>query len=477
MLHHRVAFEEQQSDSRPSEFAYSVEQVPRIEPRLIAAALLCLDLSVCTVTGIMVRTGAGVLSGTAPALASLVLSIAVWLACAYATGLYDQAALRAGRIQMLPALATTALVFAPALPISEIGGMPSPVAVTAFLCQLTVVAALRLGWGLTMRALLQRGYCLERILLLAGSVSAARLLCANLERTTGGRLRVAVSTTIPRAGDQAALLWLERLARDQCVDRIVLAENLGASERISDAIIGLVGTGTEITVLSKGGTNYSVNPKPSALPQLGDAAPPLSPWNFACKRAFDIAVSAAALVGLSPAILVLAAIIRLDSKGPVLFRQTRQGLNGQLFTILKFRTMYTEFTDADCTRQTSRGDARVTRIGRFLRKSSLDELPQLLNVLRGDMSVIGPRPHALGMTVEGRPVASAIGGYASRLRLKPGITGWAQLNGSRGEVNAAKTLRLRVALDCHYIENWSMRRDALILWRTIALVFRDGCAF
>ena len=477
MLHHRVAFEEHKPESRTSEFAYSVEQVPRIEPRIVAATLLCLDLAVCAAICFTMRGGSGVVNGHTQVLVSLAVSIAFWLASAYATALYDQAALRSGGIQVLPALATTCLVFAPSLPIAEIGGMPSPTALHAFLCQLLAVAALRLGWGVAMRVLLRRGYCLERVLLLASSISASRLICANLERRTRGRLRVTVSAAAPQASDPAALLWLERLARNQRVDRILLADTASTSDRADDAIISLARAGTNITVLSHGGTTLSVHPKPSTLPRLDDDAPPLSPGQLACKRAFDIAFGAVAIFGLSPWLLLIAAIVRLDSKGPALFKQTRQGLNGQPFTIMKFRTMYTDLADVDCSRQTSRGDARVTRIGRFLRASSLDELPQLLNVLRGDMSVIGPRPHALGMTVGGRPVASAVSGYTARLRVKPGITGWAQLNGSRGEVNVAKALRQRVALDCHYIENWSLKRDAMILWRTVALVFHDGFAF
>jgi lipopolysaccharide/colanic/teichoic acid biosynthesis glycosyltransferase len=148
-----------------------------------------------------------------------------------------------------------------------------------------------------------------------------------------------------------------------------------------------------------------------------------------------------------------------------------------LFKIIKFRTMYGHLADLDCTMQTTRSDPRVTRVGRILRTTSLDELPQLVNVLRGEMSIIGPRPHALGMHVEGKLVMQSIEGYESRLRVKPGITGWAQINGSRGEVRATKALRQRLALDSHYIENWSLKTDAKILCRTAILVFRDKHAF
>ena len=133
--------------------------------------------------------------------------------------------------------------------------------------------------------------------------------------------------------------------------------------------------------------------------------------------------------------------------------------------------------DQAARRQTSRNDKRVTRIGRFLRRTSLDELPQFVNVLAGDMSIVGPRPHALGMTVAGRAVTDLVPGYAERHRMKPGITGWAQVNGCRGEVDGPRKLRRRVALDCYYIHNWSLLIDLWVMLRTAAILFIDRHAY
>jgi lipopolysaccharide/colanic/teichoic acid biosynthesis glycosyltransferase len=155
----------------------------------------------------------------------------------------------------------------------------------------------------------------------------------------------------------------------------------------------------------------------------------------------------------------------------------RKGVNGKSFEVWKFRTMYHALRDENSVRQTCRGDCRITRVGRFLRRTSIDELPQLLNVLSGTMSLVGPRPHALGMTAVGMPLHEAIEEYAARHRLKPGITGWAQVNGCRGEVDTIEKLRRRVTFDCYYIENWSLVFDAWIIFRTAAMIMFDRNAY
>jgi lipopolysaccharide/colanic/teichoic acid biosynthesis glycosyltransferase len=160
-----------------------------------------------------------------------------------------------------------------------------------------------------------------------------------------------------------------------------------------------------------------------------------------------------------------------------LFRQIRLGFHDRMFRVWKFRTMYHDETNGGPLRQTRRNDERITRVGRLLRRTSLDELPQLFNVLRGEMSIVGPRPHAQAMTTAGRPLHSLLQSYASRHRIKPGITGWAQVNGCRGEVDTENKLRERVALDCHYIENWSVALDAWIILRTVGLVLFDRDAY
>jgi Undecaprenyl-phosphate glucose phosphotransferase len=195
---------------------------------------------------------------------------------------------------------------------------------------------------------------------------------------------------------------------------------------------------------------------------------PLSGWGAVLKRAEDIALSALLLVLFGPLLLLLGLLVRLDSRGPALFRQQRFGFNNNPITVLKFRTMRVNAATDPAVPQARRGDPRITRIGRFLRRTSLDELPQLINVLRGDMSLIGPRPHAIA---HNEYYAELIDGYLRRHRVKPGITGWAQVNGWRGETADVEAMHQRVKYDLYYIENWSLRFDVAILLRTLVTGF------
>ncbi|ACJ01343.1 undecaprenyl-phosphate glucose phosphotransferase [Rhodospirillum centenum] len=201
------------------------------------------------------------------------------------------------------------------------------------------------------------------------------------------------------------------------------------------------------------------------------ARPPLAEMDRTVKRLFDIVVGSALLVVLSPLLLLLAALIRLDSPGPALFRQRRGGFGKASFTVLKFRTLHVTEDGTGPLQQVTRRDPRVTRMGRFLRASSLDELPQLINVLRGEMSLVGPRPHAL---VHDTAFSEQVESYMARHRVKPGMTGLAQVTGLRGEVPDVETLQRRIEQDLYYVENWSLALDIKILVLTaIKLAGRD----
>jgi exopolysaccharide biosynthesis polyprenyl glycosylphosphotransferase len=188
------------------------------------------------------------------------------------------------------------------------------------------------------------------------------------------------------------------------------------------------------------------------------------------KRIEDVVIAILCLLFTLPLMLVIALFIKLDSRGPVLFRQKRLGANNLPFDLRKFRTMYVEQTDLLGHQLTRAGDPRITRVGRFLRMTSMDELPQLINVLRGEMSLVGPRPHALAASAAGVAYARAISEYPIRHRVKPGITGWAQVNGWRGETTTIEQIRRRVEHDLYYIENWSLTFDLFILGRTVFAV-------
>jgi lipopolysaccharide/colanic/teichoic acid biosynthesis glycosyltransferase len=180
---------------------------------------------------------------------------------------------------------------------------------------------------------------------------------------------------------------------------------------------------------------------------------------------------------LSPVVLLIATLIRLTSPGPVLFRQTRFGFNNVPIEILKFRTMYHHFGDPTGASSTTRDDPRVTPIGRILRRTSLDELPQLFNVLQGDMSIVGPRAHAIDMKIADQLYYDAVQSYAARHRVKPGITGLAQVSGLRGEINTLEKARRRIEYDLEYIENWSIWIDLWIIVKTIIQVPFDKDAY
>ncbi|WP_427450040.1 exopolysaccharide biosynthesis polyprenyl glycosylphosphotransferase [Litorimonas sp. WD9-15] len=201
---------------------------------------------------------------------------------------------------------------------------------------------------------------------------------------------------------------------------------------------------------------------------------PKSGRHTAIKRLTDIVISSIALVLGAPVLLGIAALIRLDSKGPVLFKQQRHGFNNRVFDIYKFRSMRNEDADPNAAQQTVVGDARVTKIGRFIRKTSIDELPQLLNVLKGEMSLVGPRPHATGMRTEGKDSIDLVAEYAHRHKVKPGMTGWAQINGSRGPLRNGNDIAERVRLDVEYIERSNFLFDLYIMLKTLPVLLGDS---
>jgi Undecaprenyl-phosphate glucose phosphotransferase len=186
---------------------------------------------------------------------------------------------------------------------------------------------------------------------------------------------------------------------------------------------------------------------------------PLSHLSRAVKRAFDVVTAVAALILLSPLLIVVSLAIKLDSRGPVLFRQTRHGYNNEPIRVLKFRSM-TVMEDGGNFTPVTRHDPRVTRLGRFLRRTNIDELPQLFNVLVGDMSIVGPRPHA---TAQNESFAKLISSFSRRHNVKPGITGWAQVNGFRGDTDTLEKMQRRVEHDLYYIDHWSFLFDLRII--------------
>lgn len=273
---------------------------------------------------------------------------------------------------------------------------------------------------------------------------------------------------------------LERMIRQDAVDTVLVALPWSAGEQLRTIIQRISMAPVDVYIYP--GMNGLDLPLRRAdrsfeLPLLMACTRPIGGWRAMIKRAEDVALSIGLLAFISPVMLAIAAVIKLTSKGPVFFRQRRLGYNNRVIEVLKFRSMYTHLADADASQQSLRGDKRVTPVGAWLRKTSLDELPQLLNVLKGDMSLVGPRPHALATTAGGLALEEAVPVYSSRHRVKPGITGWAQVNGYRGALDTVEKIVHRVNHDLYYIENWSLKLDLKILWRTARLVFADDNAF
>lgn len=218
----------------------------------------------------------------------------------------------------------------------------------------------------------------------------------------------------------------------------------------------------ERSVLGQTSLSQALTDMDSGLTGIRISRRPIPPLSRLAKRAFDIAVSGAALVVLSPLLMLIALAIRLESPGSPIFCQQRNGFNEQPFTIYKFRSMRT--SSGGGFQQTRKDDNRITRIGAFLRRSNLDELPQLINVFLGDMSLVGPRPHAVE---HNHAFMTLIANYAYRHHVKPGITGWAQVNGWRGAAEDHEHMSMRVAHDLDYINNWSLWTDIVIIWKTV----------
>jgi Undecaprenyl-phosphate glucose phosphotransferase len=194
------------------------------------------------------------------------------------------------------------------------------------------------------------------------------------------------------------------------------------------------------------------------------------------KRVQDLVIASLGLLAAAPVMAIVAVAIKLDSPGPVFFRQRRHGFNNEQILVWKFRSMRHEAADAKAARQVSLNDDRVTKVGAFIRKTSLDELPQLFNVLRGEMSMVGPRPHAVGMKTGDVESAQLVACYAHRHRMKPGVTGWAAINGSRGPVDTPELVQQRVALDVAYIERQTFWLDLYIIAMTIPCLLGDRSA-
>lgn len=263
------------------------------------------------------------------------------------------------------------------------------------------------------------------------------------------------------------------------VDLIVVAIDPSAAARVRQVVDRLAVLPNPVTLLVDGA---GAGRRAAAIDQLTDAtlAPLRAPVDASrqayAKRVQDLTIGLPLVALLSPVLALIALAIRLDSPGPVFFRQRRHGFNNEEIVVWKFRTMRHAAADATAAQQVTAGDDRVTRVGRLLRRTGLDEFPQLFNVISGTMSLVGPRPHAIGMRTGDAEAAQLVAEYAHRHRIKPGMTGWAAIHGSRGPVNTAEEMADRVAYDVAYIERQSLWLDLLIMAKTVPTMLGDRLA-
>ncbi|MCU1392341.1 MAG: Undecaprenyl-phosphate glucose phosphotransferase [Ilumatobacteraceae bacterium] len=347
------------------------------------------------------------------------------------------------------------------------------------------LAALHVVWASFVAQWRRTGWLTPNVVIVGATAHAEDLIRATIARRDlhllgifdDRRERSPLSLLgVPVLGDIAAL---HNHKITPYVDLIVVAVDMSATNRIRQINQQLSVLPNKVTlIVDQDGHTAGT----SSIRQLADA--PLAPLNVAvdsgrrafAKRIQDLVISIPMTILISPLLAAIALAVRLDSPGPVLFRQRRHGFNNEAIVVWKFRTMRQDATDATAAQQVIANDDRVTRIGRILRKTGFDELPQLFNVITGEMSLVGPRPHAIGMKTGSVESARLVGEYAHRHRIKPGMTGWAAVNGSRGPLEDAAAVSRRVALDIEYIERQSFWLDLWIMIRTIPSMLGDRSA-
>ena len=331
---------------------------------------------------------------------------------------------------------------------------------------------------------------LNRRAVIIGGGQAAEDLIKALEASTDTDIRIAgifddrgnerVSPVVagyPKLGNIDELV---KFARNSRLDLLIVSLPVTAEKRLLQLLKKLWVLPVDIR-LSAHSNQLRFRPRTYSyignVPFIDVTDKPIADWDHVKKWWFDKIAAGLALILFGPLMAVIALLIKLDSKGPVLFRQKRQGFNNELIEVYKFRSMYVDHADLDASRLVTKDDPRVTRVGRFLRKTSLDELPQFFNVLKGDLSLVGPRPHALKAKAEDKLYYDVVDGYFARHRVKPGVTGWAQISGWRGETDTREKIERRVEHDLYYIENWSVTFDLYICLMTPFALLRGENAY
>ncbi|HVH81948.1 MAG TPA: undecaprenyl-phosphate glucose phosphotransferase [Stellaceae bacterium] len=474
------------------------ERLPRIHPGAVASAIQIADFIVALIAGAASFTLQSDISWPLPLLPATTAALVMALMMRHITSPPNADVTRQRLSKLLGdgiAHALVAFGFALVAGIAVFqpdAGARAPV--VAWLLLWTVLTLAGIGGVRAVLAMRQERWVaagrLKQLVAIYGTGDLAERLVARLRAACPETIDI-VGVFDDRAGRGvvgAGLRELPHGTTDELVemsrlleiDRIIVALPHSAEKRLLEILRKLHKMPVEIS-LAPDMVGFHVPGKDheefGGLPLLDVYGRPLTFGQTLVKTAFDRLAAALGILALSPVLLAVAAAIRFDSKGPVLFRQNRYGFGDRVIGVYKFRTMKAETSDANGEKQTEVNDPRITRVGGFLRKTSLDELPQLFNVLRGELSLVGPRPHAISMRVKQRRNEDIVPDYALRHHVKPGITGWAQVNGYHGPVDTEHHLHQRVAYDLDYINNWSLWFDIRIIVRTLFVAFSHRAAY
>ena len=358
-----------------------------------------------------------------------------------------------------------------------------------FVAGLVAMVALRIVMARLIVRWARNG-TMERRAVIVGGGKAAEALIRSLEREPANDIRICgifddrdnkrsppVVAGYPKLGTVEELVEFARVAR---IDMLIVSLPLTAQARVLSMLKKLWVLPVDIR-MSAHSSELRFRPRAysyiGSVPLLDILDKPINDWDSVAKRGFDIVFSLLGIILFSPIMIATAIAIKLDSKGPVLFMQKRHGFNNEEINVYKFRSMYVEQCDPTAKQAVTRDDPRVTRVGRFIRKASIDELPQFFNALNGSLSLVGPRPHAVAGQTRNRLYHEVVDGYFARHKVKPGVTGWAQINGWRGEIDSDEKIRMRTEYDLHYIENWSLWFDLKILFLTPISLLKSENAY
>jgi Undecaprenyl-phosphate glucose phosphotransferase len=482
----------------PAALAVTSQKVrPAYSPIVIAGAVRLADFVLLSAIGIGIYLSYVVpISGFHWEYVAAIFGMTIAaVICFQAADIYQVQAFRGQLHQMTRMVSSWALVFLLFIGASffaKLGNEISRLWLSAFFfIGLAVLIAERLFLRALMRSWARQGR-LDRRTVIVGSDQSGERLVEALKNEHGNDIDVlgvfddrndnrALETCAgsPKLGKVDDIVEFARRTR---VDLVLFALPISAETRILEMLKKLWVLPVDIR-LSAHTNKLRFRPRSYSylgkVPTLDMFEAPITDWDLVMKWLFDRVVGSLALLMALPVMALVALAIKLDSAGPVLFRQKRFGFNNERIDVYKFRSLYHHQADPTASKMVTRNDPRVTRVGRFIRKTSLDELPQLFNVVfKGNLSLVGPRPHAVQGKLQARLFDEAVDGYFARHRVKPGITGWAQINGWRGEIDNEEKIQKRVEFDLYYIENWSALLDTYILLKTpLALLTKNENAY